>query len=318
MSTELIIDTSTHNFKKLFDLTKETCVIPEEVNYDSIVQKKTERWDILLEIWRGNKKIVGANIFSVPLYHIIYGFDFCRRGQKVIELLREVEKTLLTDNEAFNVWVHTDMFKRAYKGIVDKSGGLIEYINFLNASGTLRLLRGKNIAKLSRTKKSKPYYLLEREYHIKNQQYYDEFKKLFGKILPESIKWSDKQWMKYSYIYDCLNNTYGVDFHSYYSCLNPIYYLLKYSVNLPCHVDIDEIVKAPFNYSLVKAISPANADDMIYKLFSMIGARYKANNWLDELNDSWIVKILYQWAYDPEHKYYREARKAIIDLTMTK
>lgn len=313
------ISQSTRNFRKLYDLTKDLGLIEPSINYRSIVQKKSERWNILLEIWRKNKKIVGVNIFSAPLVNILYGFNYYNYWPtKEKNLLHEVERTLLDDNEAFNAWVHTDTFKRAYKCTIDRSGGCIEYINFLNASGTLRLLRGKTIAKLSRTKRSKPYYLLEREYFMKNQLYCDEFKNLFSKILPESVEWLDEQWMDYKNIFGCLNDTYDVNFRGYYSCLDAIYYLLKYSEYLPGYVDIYDIIKAPFNYNLVKAIFPNNTDDRILKLFENLSQRcndYDRKNWL---RDSWIVKILYQWTDDPEHKYYRKARKALIDLTMTK
>lgn len=314
MATKRSVSPSTRNFRKLFNLTKDICTIPKEVNYNSIVQKKSERWGILLDIWQKNVKKYGSVFFYNPLVHIFYGIHLPCRSAKVINLLNAIEDVMLNDDEAFNVWVKTKKFSTAYRCATKNFSGLDKYHDFQQAYSTLHMLKGKDIENIPKELSRRDMHILNSDYVLERQKVCDKFKKMFHKLIPASMGWTYEEWTSYSHICDCLYNIYGVDFKSSTSHLNAIHYLFGFRKKLPPFTNIDCIIAAPLNYIIFKRIFPRNTDAKLCNLYNEIIHRCVRDEQCERLQTSWLVQILKNWAGDPTHPYHDSVRKPVFNL----
>lgn len=316
MSTERPVSQSTRNFRKLFDITKELFTIPKEINYNSIVQKKSERWNILLDIWQQNSKKYGAVFFYNPLVHILYGIRTLSRSPKVTPLYDAIEDVILNDNEAFNVWVKTKKFYKSYRYAIKNYSLDSEHRSFQQAYGTLRMLNGKNITDVPGKLTKLDTHILNPSYISKCKNIADGFIKMFHNLIPESVGWTYDQWISYNHICQSLYNTYGVDFSSSTTHLKAIKYLFEYRKTFPPFTNIAYIISAPLNYAIIKKIFPKNTDMKLCLLYNEIIDRCVCYEQCMKFQASWLVQILSKWADDPTHPYYESVRKPLIDLLM--
>lgn len=316
MATKRSVSASTRDFRRLFELTKQLGLIDSSLNYNSIVQKKTERWNILLDIWQKNTKRYGSVFFYNPLVHIFYGMNMPVKSQKVHTLLDTIEDVMLNNNEAFDVWVRTKAFKRAYHNATQRAYQLNLYREFQHACGAVRLLGGKTITNTSKQLRGKDCYTLYQRYISKLMLFQNEFKTLLGEILPVSVGWPHEQWINYDCICEALKQKYGVDFSQDSYFLNSIFYLMEYRDERSNDMTFDDIISAPLNYAFFKAIFPTETEEHLWNLFNLCRCKYNSDNQVEKLKNSWIFDIVRTWAYDKAHPYHDTARKTVFDLLM--
>lgn len=316
MATKRSVNPSTIRFKKLFDLTMQVCTVDPPVDYISIVQRKTKRWNVLLDIWQKNTKKYGSVFLFNPLIHIFYGEIGAVRSKKVNVLLQAIEEALLNDNEAFNQWIMTKEFARAYHYATQRAHQLNVYWDFQHAWGIERLLQGKTITSLPKHSRERDFDFLNPRYIAGRMQFLDDFKTSICKLLPEAVSWSYKQWMDYNHVCKAFQLKYDIDLSASSDQLNSVYHLMKYNVDNHFYVDFDDILNAPLNYAIYKAIHPTNTEECLWKLFQQVLSAYELYDQVEELGDSWMFQIVFGWAQDKCHPYHSTVKRIVFDMIM--
>lgn len=321
MATKCLIDTSTQNFKKLFDLTRNAGLIDPSVDYNSIAQQTTERWSMLLDIWQKYKRRFAGNVFLRPFARIMYNLDYAAVAKKYELLLEEIERVIIDDDEAFGAWAKTKAFYHAYRRLLYDERWMNSYLDFLDSCGTLRLFNGRNVTEPDRIRQ-KSYHPVDERYIRRCEEICERFKSTLEIVLRKETAMTDEQWVdsRYSCRHIEIEYDMKLDYSNAYRLIHSLYGLIDYTntEEMDYRVSVIDIFTAPVNYNIAKVLFPENTDEVIYVLLYELWGLCEYHEEFVALRDSWIVKILYQWTDDPEHKYYRKARKALIDLTMTK
>ena len=254
MSTKNTTASAALRFKNLYSCTREVCTIDPQVSYTSIVQRKAERWDILLDIWQKNSYRVGKNVFLNVLSHIFTGEYLTHKKEKTLRLFLAIEEVLLNDCEAFDAWMPTQAFQSALHAVINKTFLGQAFSNFQIAQGMLRLLEGKNIVQFKQTRVARAFCFLKITDMSILRRRCSDLKEKIKVILPESQHWNENQWANQAFVYTSIANTYDIDCESVKEYLQDILELIEFAEDRDVHLRIDNVVYADLNYGFMQAI----------------------------------------------------------------
>ena len=317
MSTKKTTSSTTLIFRNLYSLTSEVCTIHPQLNYASIVHRKAERWNVLLDIWQKNSYRVGKNVFLNVLSHIFTGEYLTHKKEKTLMLFSAIEDILLNDSEAFDTWSQTKAFQSALNTVINNGFLDSAFSTFQISQGMLRLLDGKDIAKFRQTRVARAFDFGQITNMSVHRRRCSDLKEKIKVILPESQHWTDDQWANHAFVCTSIANAYNIDYESVTEYLQDILKLIEFSENRDVHLRIDNIVYAKLNYGFVEAIFKDETDNVIFYILSDLIPCIRGE-WIDEtqIGNSWIYSILREWAYDEDHIYHVQAKRLMFDLTM--
>lgn len=317
MSTKNTTTSAALRFKNLYSCTREVCTIDPQVSYASIVQRKAERWDILLDFWQKNSYRAGKNVFLNVLSHIFTGEYLTHKKEKTLRLFLAIEEVLLNDSEAFDAWVPTKVFQAALYAVLIKKFLGQTFAKFQIAQGMLRLLEGKSIANFRQTRVAREFDFLKITNMPILERRCSDLKEKIKVILPESQHWKEDQWANQAFVCTSIANTYDIDCESVEEYLQDILELIEFAGDRDVHLRIDNVVYADLNYGFMQAIFKDETDSVILYILSDLIPCIRGG-WIDEtrIGSSWVYSILREWAYDDGHMYHTQAKHLMFNLTM--
>lgn len=317
MITADMINSTTQRFKRLYTITSELCVIDPQMNYTTVVQQKTGRWEVLIDIWKQNTRRVGKDVFLNVLFHIFTGEYLTHKKEKTVALFREIESALINDDVIFYAWLKNESFQKTLRYTINEVYSPRWFKTFQTKQGIARLFGHRDEDKLVSLLDHRIYVFLSVTYIGLGKQKYDSTKKEIIGILPEATGWSEEQWPKVSFVCTSIAQKYGLNAEKLRKYLDDVHDLICLSKNQDHHFRIDNIVDAELNYEFMKAIFKNNVDSAIWFLLSDLipsikGEWVKASN----VSGSWLHEIIKAWADDKAHPYHHQARRLLFDMSM--
>jgi len=312
MTKKNSVKPSTVCFKKLYDITAEWCSIPGHINYKSVVQMRIERWNILLDIWKKNSRRVGRNIFLNPLVHIFTGEYLTHNGTLKKKLFGEIEEALINSSEIFEIWFQTKDFQDAINEALIRTYKLTTFAQFQVSQGMLRLLKGKDISIIEKSK------FVQRHGYLKITDFSylmnvcSSMKARMALILPDSQSWSIEQWRCFSFVSDAINAKYNLNISIEWN-LQGLLDLTDYAICSNMQLDYECISTAHINYKFAKTIFGNRTETVILDLFNKSKKILLDEYDLSFVTGSWMYTILYEWVCDKSHPYHNQAKKTIFD-----
>ena len=307
---------STKRFKNIYRLTKAFCNIDPGINYDSIVQKKLDRWKVLVDIWDANKKKFRYNVFKEPIYCVFYGRISAIPSKKVVALQVEIVDALINDEDAFYVWSQTQRFHYAFRTVMEniikpKTGYL--HTCYVCSRGLHRLFCDRKVS-------DKAKFLLHK-YTGKNvselESYRNEFacvRPMLEELLPQVCTWSDEKCCNIGAICKACNNMYGTKLYYRAEDYDPIFKLQVFKNGARDQYPV--YINAKLNYNVANAVFGQDTDAALNDIFQDAYNNLNASPGQGQLINSWIFDIVNTWAHDKTHPYHDLVKKPVFDVNM--
>ena len=313
-----MVSPSTIRFNKLFRITESICDIDNSINYNSVVQKKHDRWKILVDIWASNRRKFGANIFSRPFSYIFAGYPITTKSKKLTSLLEEIKLTLLYDAEALLSWAETDIFFDALSNVNGITTVRAEFSEFQRAQGILRLFYNNQIISRRRNhgniKLRLPYHY--RKSFIECKNICRNFKTKIITLLPSATSWAEEQWCNNDFVCKAINQVHNTNYTELALDLDTILMLFLFrSGGDVCPHEL--LTERSVSYSMVKAIFSDDADLVVYGLFCQSIELLSEPAFINRyLVNSWLFDIVLEWVNDKKHPYRDKVKKLVFDSIM--